>query len=383
MTKVFLKVLPFAAAVLFLASCSKDDSNDEKSVENQPKVEKVVIPFSVKVNTGNSISKIAYAQDGNDVSKFTVNFTDDDKGTKMHIVSADNIEETDLVLDKEGDNFVFKGEITLAEDKTEDDFLNGFDITGSFGEAGDAVVQSTTSLADAMSNCSHQYTSTFKSNAETINLDDNYAYLEFLLSSNQTKFNLTIGGNSADYTPNSNKKIWFAIPNGTEVTGNLVKTMTVAGGKVYRADRTDVVDLGPSVSVLWTLKNIGASTSTDFGNEYSWNTGVTPIPIPDGYRMPSNAEFTAMVNASTSKNWENNGRTYKNDYGSVYFPAAGHDGHQGQNYNAWYWSSDRLETWHHGWFYFDKTSTGNPGYATEGDNNNFKVPIRLVRDMQN
>jgi len=382
MTKRFLKVLPLAAAVLLATSCSKDN-NDEKTVENQPKVEKVVIPFSVKVNTGNSISKIAYTQDGNDVSKFNVNFTDEDINTEMNIASEGNIEPSILKLDKDGDNFVFKGEITLAKGKTEEDFNNGFNITGSFGEAGTSIVTSTTSLADVMSNCSHQYTSTFSSNAETINLDDNYAYLEMSCSAQQTKFQLTIGENTADYTPNANKKIWIAVPKGTQVTGNLVKTMAVEGGKVYRADRTDVVDLGPSVSVLWTLKNIGASTSTDFGNEYSWNTGVTPIPIPDGYRMPSNAEFTAMVNASTSKNWENNGRTYKNDYGSVYFRAAGHDGHQGQNYNAWYWSSDRLETWHHGWFYFDKTSTGNAGYATEGDNNNFKVPIRLVRDMQN
>jgi uncharacterized protein (TIGR02145 family) len=302
----------------------------------------------------------------------------------MNIASEGNIEPSILKLDKDGDNFVFKGEITLADGKTEADFNNGFEISGSFGTAGDAVVTSTTSLADAMSNCSHAYTSTFSSTAATINLDDNYAYLEVSCATEQTKFQLTIGGSAQDYTPSTtNHKIWIAVPNGTSVTGNMIKSMTVVGGKVYRADRTDVVDLGPSVTILWTLKNIGANSSYEYGNEYSWNTGVTPIPIPDGYRMPSNAEFTAMVNASTSKNWGNDGRTYQNDYGSVYFRAAGHDGHQGQNYNAWYWSSDRLETWHHGWFYFDQSNQGSVGYATGEGNNGFRVPIRLVRDMQN
>ena len=120
MTKKFLKVLPLAAAVLLATSCSKDDNNEEVNIENQPKAEKVVIPFSVKVNTGNSISKIAYTQDGNDVSKFNVNFTDEDINTEMNIASEGNIEPSILKLDKDGDNFVFKGEITLADGKSEE-----------------------------------------------------------------------------------------------------------------------------------------------------------------------------------------------------------------------------------------------------------------------
>jgi hypothetical protein len=319
MTKRFLKVLPLAAAVLLATSCSKDDNNEEVNIENQPKAEKVVIPFSVKVNTGNSISKIAYTQDGNDVSKFNVNFTDDDVNTiKMHIVSADNIEETDLVLDKEGDNFIFKGEITLAEDKTEEDFNNGFDITGSFGEAGTSIVTSTTSLADAMGNCSHQYTSTFSSNDATINLDDNYAYLEMSCSAQQTKFQLTIGDNTADYTPNANKKIWIAVPKGTQVTGNLVKTMAVEGGKVYRADRTDVVDLGPSVSVVWTTANAGsyvagADAMAAVTSTYGENSG---------YRLPTETELNFLI-SSASLTYSGTTYTFETQYGSISLSAGG------------------------------------------------------------
>ncbi|MBQ3688703.1 MAG: hypothetical protein II937_02430 [Bacteroidales bacterium] len=338
MTKTFLKVLPLAAAVLLATSCSKDDNNEEVNIENQPKAEKVTIPFSVKVNTGNSISKIAYTEDGNDVSKFNVSFTNEDINTIMHITSDGNIDETDLILVKDDDNFVFKGEITLAEGKTEEDFNNGFDITGSFGEAGTSIVTSTTSLADAMGKCSHQYTSTFSSNAETINLDDNYAYLEMSCSAQQTKFQLTIGNNTADYTPNANKKIWIAVPNGTSVTGNMIKSMTVVGGKVYRADRTDVVDLGPSVSVVWTLENVG--------NIMSWSAATSGVTTKygagKGYRLPTKTELDFLL-VNCTYQYVSPDYTFTNAYGSITFTAYGH-GSVGNDQNtkvAYYWGNQQ------------------------------------------
>ncbi len=338
MTKRFLKVLPLAAAVLLATSCSKDDNNEEVNIENQPKAEKVVIPFSVKVNTGNSISKIAYTEDGNDVSKFNVSFTVEDLNTIMRITSEGNIEETDLILVKDGDNFVFKGEITLAEGKTEEDFNNGFEITGSFGEAGTSIVTSTTSLADVMGKCSHQYTSTFSSNDATINLDDNYAYLEMSCSAQQTKFQLTIGDNTVDYTPNANKKIWIAVPNGTSVTGNMIKSMTVVGGKVYRADRTDVVDLGPGTSVLWTLENVG--------DIMSWSDATSGVTTKygagKGYRLPTQTELEFLKNSCTYQYAYPN-FTFTNGYGSITLRAYGHGSVGGAQDGivAYYWGNQQ------------------------------------------
>ncbi|MBR4678396.1 MAG: hypothetical protein IKO99_10385 [Bacteroidales bacterium] len=409
MKKTFLKFLPLTAAVLLATSCSKDDNNDEKNIENQPKVEKVVIPFSVKVNTGNSISKIAYTQ-GDDVSKFNVSFTDEDVNTIMRITSEGNIEETDLTLVKDGDNFVFKGEITLAEGKTEEDFNNGFDITGSFGEAGTSIVTSTTSLADAMGKCSHQYTSTFSSNDATINLDDNYAYLEMSCSAQQTKFQLTIGDNTADYTPNANKKIWIAVPKGTQITGNLVKSMTVVGGKVYRADRTKEVDLGPGFSVLWTTCNLGATNPGEYGNYYAYGETVgyaygdghgfsstsyngtedplssehdATVALGTGYRMPTSTELETLQ-SGTFKNASESGYgvaglLVSNDYGSVFLPAAGccrYTKRNGDGSYGCYWSSTPYGETEATYLFFNSNGAG-----VSQEDRYCGQSVRAVRDM--
>ncbi|MBR4677976.1 MAG: hypothetical protein IKO99_08230 [Bacteroidales bacterium] len=380
MKKTFLKFLPLTAAVLFATSCSKDENNDEKNIENQPKVEKVVIPFSVKVNTSNSISKIAYTQSGDNVSQFNVNFEEKDAAAGSAItmnITGDDIENTTLTLTQDGSDFKFVGDVTLAEGKTEDDFKNGnISISGSFGTAGTTTVTSTTSLADVMSNCSHQYTTTFASNATTIELIDNYAYLEVSCASTQTKFNLTIGGSAQDYTPSTtNNKIWIAVPNGTSVTGNMIKSMTVVGGKVYRANRTKEVDLGPGFSVLWTTCNLGASKPGEYGNYYAYGetTGYAlgsghnfssisytgqenPLSsehdaatavLGEGYRMPTsgdNSEQSALANCS--RTWEtqdgNAGYKFYTDYGSVFLPAAGYyEGavRKSGGSRGYYWSS--------------------------------------------
>lgn len=386
MKKTFLKFLPLTAAVLFATSCSKDENNDEKNIENQPKIEKVVIPFSVKVNTGNSISKIAYTQNGDDVSQFIVNFEDKDAAEGSAItmnITGDDIENGTLTLTKAGSDFKFEGDIILAEGKTEDDFKNGnISISGSFGTAGTTTETSTESLADVMSNCSHQYTTTFVSNATTIELNDNYAYLEISCASTQTKFQLTIGEETSNYTPNTtNKKIWIAVPNGTSVTGNMIKSMTVVGGKVYRADRTKEVDLGPGFSVLWTTCNLGANNPGEYGYYYAygetagyaWGDGHNfssrytgtdnPLPAANdaatayattnnwgaGYRMPTDGECQTLANIKTNPKdgdeytfERNRGATFKTSYGSIFLPAAGYCVGTGRNLdgsNGYYWSS--------------------------------------------
>ena len=174
-----------------------------------------------------------------------------------------------------------------------------------------------------MGKCSHQYTSTFNSNDAAINLDDNYAYLEMSCSAQQTKFQLKIGDNTADYTPNANQKIWIAIPSGTSVTGNMVKTMTVEGGKVYRADRTDVVDLNLASGVLWK--------TSDENDQIAYAN----ISIPSGYRLPTNDELNELL---AIRHRESNRFNMYNDYGSVFFGLAGFNGSNQAGQVGYYWS---------------------------------------------
>ena len=369
MIKSFLKVLPLAAVVLFATSCSKDENSDEKKVEKQPdekKIEKVTIPFSVRVNTGNSISELFTTKDGIVVSKFTVNFEDaegtegNEKQISMNITSDGNIEPTTLKLVKEGDNFVFKGDITLADGKTEEDFTNGFVmISGSFGTAGTEMKSSNESLAALMTSCSHSYSTTFRSNTTApIDIDENYAYFEFKLANTQTKLKLNIGEYESSQIKDETdcRLIWIAVPNGTKVTGNLLKTMTVSGGMVYSVDRHDVVDMQLTGGVLWATCNLGASSPADYGkyyawgeistkNDYSWDTyahgtsssnltkynfsdGKTVLDSSDdpayseeGWRMPTQDELTTLKDLQTGA--FNNGYNFGNEYGSVFLPAAG------------------------------------------------------------
>ena len=83
MKSTFLKFLPIAAAVLLATSCSKDNDGDN-SIATDPVVEtqnfaspteSTAIPFTIKVVTGGSLSKIGYNDDG---GKVQPSFSDGD-----------------------------------------------------------------------------------------------------------------------------------------------------------------------------------------------------------------------------------------------------------------------------------------------------------------
>ena len=380
MKKQFLKFLPIAAALLLATSCSKDDDtntviDNEPSNDSEPAPVEVVaqpeyvkIPFSVKVDNGTKLSKISYSE--GEGEKVTRSFTDDDvdEGNPLKMtITGEYIESgSTLTLKTDGDNFFFEGEISVVSGKEDVFNTTGIDLTGTFGTALTAAATSTTSLLDLMQTCDHQYKAEFKSSTtEPITIYDQNAYFHFTLAPTQTKMKISIGEYS-DFMTNSDgtKEIWIAVAGGTVVSGNLVSTkgLTTAASKIYNADRTDVVDLGPKFSVLWKTANEkggegakqysqdDAATSVYKDEEYyTWENackfgrmdGDTYTEgTADPYRLPTKAEFEALLPGTWKTQNSVKGREFSTDYGSVFFPAAGYNGGSRAGSYGNYWSGE-------------------------------------------
>ena len=104
MKTAFLKFLPIIAAVMLATSCSKDD-NDNAPTNGRDGVHTVstsTIPFSIRVNTGRSLKKMAY-ENGTEVGSYQPKFEQKDEGNLTMII-------------KDGDDVI--GNLTLDDAKT-------------------------------------------------------------------------------------------------------------------------------------------------------------------------------------------------------------------------------------------------------------------------
>ena len=403
----FFRILPLTAVVLLATSCSKDENNDKEVVNNSPAnvvIEKSVvkIPFSVKVNQGKTLSKIAYS--GSE-SSVTVSFTDDDvtKGTILNVTGT-GIEASTLTLEKQGESYVFKGDINLSSDEYKASFESGdITLTGSFGTAETTTKSSTVSLANLMENCNHQYLATFKSDATSIDLYDQNSYIEFTVAKGQYKVN--IGENwypegEGKIIDQELNKLWVVVPSGS-VSGHFIKAnATVDAGKIYTITRTDVVDLGVG-NVLWKTVNETSGTATSYNQSdaatsvykdekyYTWTNAKNTFGTVDepkegsSFRLPTQEEYNALLAVTPSGGWttENgtNGWKFTNDKGSVFFPAAGYYGGNGAGEVGLYWSSspgNAHEAYKILYFTTEDDDAGVDQNAVNGEHS-----VRLVRGL--
>ncbi len=260
MKKTFLKFMPLAAAVLFATSCSKNDDNGGAAdIVEQPSTTEpeqpaeemgggyVKVPFSVKVDNGTGLSKISYeAKDGSS-TKVTRKFVDGDKETKLTVTSVGGksayaIQPSTLTLASDDDiNFYFTGEISVLSDSL--DRFNGSSVddspitlTGVFGTAISDVINSTTSLADLMNNCNHQYKGVFLSyQTDAIQFIDQNAYLAVALPVKESSVRI----NNTDYSLNCGR-CWIAFdPTDTKITSEALglSEKVATAGTVYTVYR--------------------------------------------------------------------------------------------------------------------------------------------------
>ncbi len=308
MKKTFLRILPVVAAVLLATSCSKDDDGNINSVDtpqttdaNIPTPEQpaeqaktVKIPFSVKVDGGESLSKITYVatpiEEGSDKvywNKVSRTFDDDDLSTGEHPISltvkgaaeGSGITESTIPLTKGTDGkYYFEGDIEVSSEKVADfNGETGIALVGEFSVTGTALpTSSVESLAALMASCSHTYKTKdgdFTSKSTSITLYDRNVYLAVQMSKLQHVLDVKIGDAAlSDCKLNSDGQVWIALEGGKSVATNFLSKSAseVAAGHIYTIDRSGFVDLGISGGILWADHNIGATNPWDYGDYYAW-----------------------------------------------------------------------------------------------------------------
>lgn len=341
MKKTFLRILPVVAAVLLATSCSKDDNGDVNSVDTPQTIEvpnptpeqpaeqakTVKIPFSVKVDDGESLSKITYVakpiegSDGvywNKVSR-TFNSETDIEGKSGAITLTVNganegsgITESTLKLrlkDGKTDEFEFYGDIEVDPNKVaEFNSEPGIALVGEFTVSGTALpTSSDVSLATLMTSCAHTYKTKdgkFTSKSESILLYDQNVYLAVQMSPLQHILDVKINDAAlSNCTLSNDGQVWIALEGGKSVDFNFLskKANDVVAGHIYTINRERCVDLGIKYNGeytgdLWADRNIGATNVYDYGNYYTFNQtngleGETS-PVTSPWEVPTGGEST-------------------------------------------------------------------------------------------
>lgn len=189
------------AAVLLTASCSKDDENNApENVKPQSG-----ISFSIRVNTGNSLKKLGYAESTEEgkTGYYNISFTEDDKNLEMKIYNGEELLTILHLTDVA--NCEFTGTVeTVPDDDAE---LTAVITTGN----DQSPTYSDKSLEDLLKNCAHTFKTqkTFKYGTEEIYLTDQNTYLAISMSpccEHKIKINSSI-----DYTVKDGR-IWVAVP---------------------------------------------------------------------------------------------------------------------------------------------------------------------------
>ncbi len=370
-----MKFLPIAAAILLATSCSKDGDNDANIVNPNPEPEPIEVPvvepqhytldFSLTVSNGASLSKDAPQQpefpEFQEGEYYVLSITAG--GTKVADLPIKTIADDKRSATFEGElDFGTNAELKAAvENKTTQ-------LVASLNADKKSETASYTSLANALS-ASYYESAAFDyepGGVGGISLVSRCAFIEFIVADGQKKVSIDDvwypedekdgEGNITTVNNITNNYVCVAIPV-TETKS--VKTRfrksakTVSPNTIYTITCDDVIDLGPTFSVLWKTQNEGAGvlSPTDYGSYYNWNTACstfgTSISPKAGssYRLPTQAEFEDLVKVNgTGSGWQSSspqGWTFANDYGSVFFPAAGLDGGSSAGSSSgYYWSGE-------------------------------------------
>lgn len=230
MKKSLLKFLPFVAAVLLATSCSEDETINENNIADTQN-NTVEIPVSLKIANANSLSKVAFTNDGS-----TINFEEADLATVKLTVTGDGVSGS-LNLINDG-SYKFSGTLSVEKEKESEFVTDGVDLQGTFTQ----TKGSETSNADfneLLNNCAHTYNTTFKSTDESLELIDQnfYVYVE------RVKDGINIGGQT-----NFEQGKYYVFSIGTVVEGK-----TVEPCKLYTIGKavTGVTINNPPTTKVW------------------------------------------------------------------------------------------------------------------------------------
>ncbi|MDD6002647.1 MAG: hypothetical protein PUC50_10710 [Bacteroidales bacterium] len=204
----FLKFLPIAAAVLLATSCSKDDNDNTPATESgRDGVHPVYttgIPFTIRVNTGRSLKKMAY-ENGTEVGSYQPKFEQNDEDKLTMIIKDGDDVIGNLTLD-DAKTATFSG--SLTQQPSSNASLTA-EITVTPAEA---KTFSDKSLAALLATCAHTFLGTFNYGDENVDLTDQTSYLAITLPTDETTVN--VNGNECAL---KNGKVWVAFNSSEKV----------------------------------------------------------------------------------------------------------------------------------------------------------------------
>ena len=296
--KQFFKFMPLAAALLFATSCDKDENNDTKSDNGL-----VTVPFTVKVETGSKVSKIAYAENQ---GAFTPSFEASEVGTLTMSLTSEDLSGTLTLANING---TFSGDLEMTAEQ-KDQFDEGkIKFVGTIGNTAATFATNTTSLKDLIGECAHQYkTAEFASNeTSSIGLTDQNSYLAITWTNKggaTVKF--TINGSEKSITLNEDGQGWIAVPGGATVAcADLeIISATTTVGKIHNISRTfsavpaGYVDLGIEVDNKQVYFEQNPSSDK-----------VSYSAISDKSTLPSPSEWELLVSKCYWKWVDADGKT--------------------------------------------------------------------------
>lgn len=343
MKKILIKYLPIVAAVLLATACSKDENNETIGDTAQPATEQptqsdevvsgnyVTVPFSVKVDKGTSLSKIAYTEtDGEKGKVLSRELQPEDVGKISLHVFGNGIKTIDLPLQstKEGGtvNYYFGGQIEVESAQVQA-FKNGeITLHGSFSTTPDEpITYSTTSLQHLANNCAHVYKASFASNANNVMFTEQNAYLAVTITNGGNQSDrIYIAPNHTEFTLNSDGKIWFVVDGAKYISNyNLGIYEKTEEGHIYNIKRVAAtgitlshtsyeikgvnkhIDNPITVSfapdncsvkdVTWSSNNTNVVAVNSDGSLYSYSTGTATITATAKYANGVTASYTVTV----------------------------------------------------------------------------------------
>ncbi len=204
----FLKFLPIAAAVLLATSCSKDDNDNvpetQSGRDGVHTVSTTGIPFTIRVNTGRSLKKMAY-ENGTEVGSYQPKFEQNDEDKLTMIIKDGDDVIGNLTLD-DAKTATFSGNLT-QQPSSNASLTAEISVSGSKNSSNE-------SLADLLATCAHTFLGKFQYGEAEVDLTDQNAYLAISMSpccEHEIKINTT------DYTVKDGR-IWIAIPSDADVT---------------------------------------------------------------------------------------------------------------------------------------------------------------------
>ncbi len=235
MKNSLIKFLPIIAAVLLATSCSKDDNDNapasESGRDGVHTVSTTGIPFTIRVNTGRSLKKMAY-ENGTEVGSYQPKFEQNDEDILTMIIKDGNDVIGNLTLD-DAKTASFSGNLT-QQPSSNADLTAEITVTPA-----EAKTFSNESLAALLATCAHTFLGTFNYGDENVDLTDQNAYLAISMSpccDHEIKINTT------DYTVKDGR-IWIAIPADADVTSTGLgseiskKAEEVSPGTIYTVAR--------------------------------------------------------------------------------------------------------------------------------------------------